>query len=52
MTLVCKSVGIWYGIFNPIHGCGVKLIPDINPIYVGLGRVCPKKATNQPYVAL
>ena len=34
MTLVCKSV-IWDGIVNPIYGCGVKMAPDINPIYAG-----------------
>ena len=36
MTLVCKSVGIWDGIVNPIYGCGVKMAPDINPMYAGL----------------
>ena len=36
MTLVCKSVGIWDGIVNPIYGCGVKMASDINPIYAGL----------------
>ena len=36
MTLVCKSVGIWDGIVNPIYGCGVKMAPNINPIYAGL----------------
>ena len=39
MTLVCKSVGIVDGIVNPIDGCGVKMAPDINPIYAGLGLV-------------
>ena len=46
MTLVCKSVGIWDGIVNPIYGCGVKIIPDINPIYVGLKRSCPGGSKN------
>ena len=32
MTLVCKSVGLWDGIVNPIFGCGVEITPDINPI--------------------
>ena len=41
MTLVCKSVGIWDGIVNPIYGCGVKMAPDINPIYAGFERSCP-----------
>ena len=36
MTFVCKSVGIWDGIVNPIYGCGVKMAPYINPIYAGL----------------
>ena len=35
MTLVCKSVGIWDGTVNPIYGYGVKMTPDINPIYAG-----------------
>ena len=40
MTLVCKSVGIWDGIVNPICGCGVKMAPDINPLYARLS--CPR----------
>ena len=27
MTLVCKYVGIWDGIVNPIYGCGDKITP-------------------------
>ena len=42
MTLVWKSVGIWDGIVNPIYGCGVKMAPDINPIYAGFERSCPR----------
>ena len=50
MTLVCKSLGIWDGIVNPIYGCGVKMTPDINPIYVGLERSCPRDSKNVSYV--
>ena len=50
MTLVCKSVGIWDGIVNPIYGCGVEKNPDINPIYVGLERSCPRDSKNVSYV--
>ena len=46
MTLVCKSVGIWDGIVNPIYECGVKMAPDINPINGGLGRSCPRGSKN------
>ena len=46
MTLVCKSVGIWDGIVNPIYGCGVRMAPDINPIYAGLERSCPGNSKN------
>ena len=42
MTLVCKSVGIWDGIVNPIYWCLVEITPDINPTYVGLERSCPR----------
>ena len=38
MTLVCKSAGIWDGIVNLIYECGVKMAPDINPIYAGLEK--------------
>ena len=50
MTLVCKSVGIRYGIVNPTYGCGVKMAPDINPIYAGLERSCPRDSKNVSYV--
>ena len=50
MTLVCKSVGIWDGIVNPIYGCGVKMAPDINPIYAWLERSCPRDSKNVSYV--
>ena len=46
MTLVCKSVGIWDGIVNPIYGCGVKMAPDINPIHAGVERSCPQASKN------
>ena len=52
MTLVCKSVGIWDGIVNPIYGCGVEITPDINPIYVRLERSCPKDSKNVSYVGV
>ena len=39
-NLVCKSLGIWDGIVKPIYGCGVKITPDINPMYAGLKRSC------------
>ena len=48
MTLVCKSVGIWDGIFNPIYGCGIKMASDINPMYAGLER----DSKNVSYVAV
>ena len=41
MTLVCKSVGIWDGIVNPIYGCGVKIAPDNNPVYAGIESSYP-----------
>ena len=50
MTLVCKSLGIWDGIVNPIYGCGVKMAPDINPICAGLERSCPRDSKNVSYV--
>ena len=50
MTLVCKSVGIIDGIVNPIYGCGVKMTPDINPIYVGWERSCHRDSKNVSYV--
>ena len=50
MTLVCKSVVICDGIFNPIYGCGIKITPDMNPIYVVLERSCPRDSKNVSYV--
>ena len=50
MTLVCMSVGIWDSIVNPIYGCRVKMAPDINPIYAGLERSCPRDSKNVSYV--
>ena len=50
MTLVCKSVDIWDGIVNPIYGCGVKITPDINPIYGGLWRPCPRDSKTASFV--
>ena len=50
MALVCKFVGIWDGIVNPIYGYEVKMAPDINPIYAGLKRSCPRDSKNVSYV--
>ena len=50
MTLVCKSVGIWDGIVNPIYGCGVKMASDIKPIYAGLEWSCSRDSKNVSYV--
>ena len=50
MKLVCKSVSIWDGIVNPVYGCGVNITPDINPLYVGLERTCPKDSKNVSFV--
>ena len=47
MTLVCKSVGTWDGIVNPIYGFGAS---DINPINAGLERSCPRDTKNVSYV--
>ena len=52
MTLVCKYIGIWDGIVNPIYGCGVEITPDINPTYVGLERKCPRDSKNVSYVGI
>ena len=46
---VCKSVGIWDGIVNPIYGCGVTMAPDINPIFAGFERSCPRDSKNVSY---
>ena len=50
MTLVCKSVGIWDGIVNPIYECRVRMTPGVNPIYPGLERTCPRDSKNVSYV--
>ena len=50
MTNVSKSLGIWDDIVNPIYGCGVKISPDINPIYDGLERSCPRDSKKVSYV--
>ena len=50
MTLVCKYIGIWDGIVNPIHRYGIEITPDINPRYVGLERSCPRDSKNVSYV--
>ena len=50
MTLVWKSVGIWDFIVKPICGCGVKMAPDINPIYAGLERSWPRDSKNVSYI--
>ena len=50
MTLVCKSLGIGDGIVNPIYGCGVKIAPDINPLYAGLERSYLRDSKNVSYV--
>ena len=43
MRLVCQYYVIRniFNIVNPIHGCGVEITPNINPIYDGLERSCP-----------
>ena len=46
IDLLTRSTGIWDGIVNPIYGCGVKITPDINPIYDGLERSCPWDSKN------
>ena len=50
MSLLCKSLGIWDGIVNPILGCEVKITQDINPLYSGLGRSCPNDSKNVSFV--
>ena len=42
IDVLTRSTGIWDGIVNSIYGCGVKITPDINPIYYGLERSCPR----------
>ena len=50
MTLLCKSVGIWDGIVNPIYWCRVRMTPGINPIYARFKRPCPRDSKNVSYV--
>ena len=50
MTLVCKSLGIWDGMVNPIYGCWVEMAPDINPTYAGFEKSCPRDSKNVSYV--
>ena len=50
MTSVCKSVGFWDCIINPIYGCGVKITQDVNPIYVGLESSCLRDSKNVSFV--
>ena len=50
MTLICKFVGIWDGIVNPIYGFWVKITPYINPTYYRLERSCPRDSKNVLYV--
>ena len=49
---VCKYIGIWDGIVNPIYGCGVEITPDINPIYVGIERSFPDDSKNGSFVEI
>ena len=46
MTHVCKSVVIWDG----IYGYEVKMATDINPVYAGFERSCPRDSKNVSYV--
>ena len=48
--LLCKSVGIWDGIVNPIYGCRVRMTQGINPVYAGLERSFPRDSKNVSYV--
>ena len=37
---------------NPIYRYGVVITADINPIYVGLERSCPRDSINVSYVGV
>ena len=37
---------------NSIYWCGVKMSPDINPIYAGLERSCLRDSKNGSYVGV
>ena len=50
MTLVSKSFDFCDDIVNPIYRYGVEITPDINPIYAGLERSCPRDSKNGSYV--
>ena len=52
MTLVSKSFDIHDGIVNPIYRYGVKITPDINPIFVGLERISPRDSKTVSYVVI
>ena len=51
MTLVSKSFDFCDDIVNPIYRYGVEINQDINPIYVGLERSCPRDSKNVSYYA-
>ena len=50
MTLALKSHGIGDSLINPICRCSVKIMPDINPIYVGIERSYPDDSKNVSFV--
>ena len=50
MTIVCRSYVIGHKLINPTNECGVKMAPDINPIYAGLERSYPRDSKNVSYV--
>ena len=50
ITLVCLFNVIRKKNINPIYGYGVKITPDINPIYAGFERSCPRDSINVSYV--
>ena len=52
MTLLCKSLGILVGIDNHVYECGIKITPDINPIYGGLGKSCHRDSKNNKFLML
>ena len=52
MTLVSKSFDFCDDIVNPIYRYGVEITPDINPIYVGLERSCPKDSKKESNVGI
>ena len=52
MTLLYKSLGILVGIDNHVYECGIKITPDINPIYGGLGKSCHRDSKNYHFLML